>query len=285
MAAADQRPTTERLGYPADARLLIINADDFGMCHSINAATIRALQEGVVTSTSLMIPCPWSPHALQLLKAHPSIPFAVHLTLNSEYTAYRWGPVASKDNVPSLLDEAGYFYTDDRRAELLAQAKLADVEREFRAQIAAVLAAQLAPTHLDFHCLPDGGRSDIFDLTLALALEYGLALRTHGRDSAAKARRAGLPASDHGVLDSFSVPITGKAAHYAQRLRELPPGLSEWAVHPSLGDAEAQAMQPASWQVRKTDFDFLISREARDILDEEEIMLIDYRALQQASSR
>jgi hypothetical protein len=283
MTALDTRQTNEWLGHPVDARLLIINADDFGMCHSINAATIQAMQTGIVTSTSLMAPCPWAPHAMQLLSEHPDLPFGVHLTLISEHMTYRWGPLASKDQVPSLLDESGYFYTDDRRAEFLARAKLDEVEREFRAQIAAVVAAQLKPTHLDWHCLGDGGRPDVFDLTLALAREFGLALRIHGQHSAGKARRAGLPANDHGVLDSYSVPVVGKAARYAQLLRELPPGLSEWAVHTSLGDAEAQAMEPTTWQVRKTDFNFLISPEARDILTQEGIVLLDYRSLQQVS--
>lgn len=285
MTAVDVAQTTERLGYPADARLLIVNADDFGMCHAINAATLQAFQAGIVTSTSLMVPCPWSPHAMQLLRAHPDLPFAVHLTLIAEYTAYRWGPLASKDTVPSLLDEAGYFYTDDRRAELLARADIGEVEREFRAQIAAVLAASLAPTHLDFHCLADGGRGDIFDLTLALAREFGLALRIHDRDAADKARRAGLPANDHEVLDSFTLATEGKSDTYARLLRALPPGLSEWAVHPGLDDAEARAMQPDSWQVRKADFDFLISPEARDVLAEERIVLLDYRALQRVAWR
>ena len=283
MTALDTRQTNERLGHPADARLLIINADDFGVCHAVNAATVQAMQAGVVSSATLMAPCPWAPHAMQLLREHPDLPFGVHLTLICERLTYRWGPLASKDKVPSLLDEAGYFYTDDRKQELLARATLDQVELEFRAQIAAVLAAQLTPTHLDWHCLADGGRADIFDLTLALAQEYGLALRTHSRDSADKARRAGLPANDHDVLDSYALGTEGKAARYAQLLRELPSGLSEWAVHPSLGDAEAKAIEPGSWHVRKADFDFLVSRAARDILDEEGIVLTDYRALQQAS--
>jgi predicted glycoside hydrolase/deacetylase ChbG (UPF0249 family) len=282
-AAVDTRQTNERLGYPADARLLIINADDFGMCHAINAATLRAFETGIVSSTSLMVPCPWAPHAMQLLKEHPGIPFAVHLTLIAERPLYRWGPLAPKEMVPSLLDEAGCFYSNDRRAEFPVKANLDEVELEFRAQIGAVLAAGLQPTHLDWHCLYDGGREDIFELTLALAREFGLALRVQGRDSAEKARRAGLLTNDHDVLDSYKLSITDKAAQYAQLLRDLPPGLSEWAVHPSLGDAEAQAIEPASWQVRKTDFDFLISQEAREILDEEGIVLIDYRVLQQAA--
>ncbi len=285
MAPLDGRQANRLPGYPADARLLIINADDFGMCHANNAATLRALQGGIVSSTTLMAPCPWAPHALRLLKEHPEIPFGVHLTVISEFGAYRWGPLSSKDKVPSLLDEAGSFYRLDRRQEFLARAELDEVAAEFRAQIEAVLAAQLRPTHLDWHCLADGGRADIFAMTLGLAQEYGLGLRTHEQTSAEQCRRVNVPTTDYGVLDSYSLNTAGKAARYTQLLRALPAGLSEWAVHPSLGDAEAQAMEPETWQVRKADFDFLISHEARAVLEEEGIVLVDYRALQKLLPR
>lgn len=272
------------LGYPDAARLLIINADDFGMCHAINAATLRALREGIATSTTVMLPCPWAPHALELLRAHPEISFGIHLTLFSEHRAYRWGPLTAKVAVPSLLDEEGYFFHDERRQELLARARLDEVEAEFRAQIEAVLDAQLQPTHLDWHCLADGGRPDIFTLTLQLAQEYGLALRT-APSVAEQCRRAGFPTLDHAVVDSFALGAVDKSERYAQLLRALPAGLSEWAVHPSLGDAEAQAMEPDGWRVRKADFDFLISPQAREILTEEGIILVGYRALQQLLPR
>ena len=165
MPASDDRRTSEHLGYPADARLLIINADDFGMCHAINADTLRALRAGIASSTTLMAPCPWAPHAMRLLEEHPGIPFGVHLTAISEFGAYRWGPLTSKDKVPSLIDEAGHFYRLDRRQEFLAQAELDEVAAEFRAQIEAVLAAQLRPTHLDWHCAvksPRNPRSNLY---------------------------------------------------------------------------------------------------------------------------
>ena len=276
--------TNPLLGYPADARLLIVNADDFGMCHAINAGILRAFQEGIVSSTSLMMPCPWAGHAVALLKDHPTLPFAVHLTIVRDCDGYRWGPLTSKDRVPSLIDETGFFYRNDRISELLAQIALSEVETEFRAQIDAVLKADLRPTHLDWHCLADGGRADIFALTLGLAQEYGLALRVHARSSAEHCRRAGLATVDHDVLDSYSLDTIGKADRYAQLLRALPPGLSEWAIHPGLGVAEAQAMAPDGWRVRKADFDFLISPKARAIIAEEGIILTDYRALQRLAA-
>jgi predicted glycoside hydrolase/deacetylase ChbG (UPF0249 family) len=281
----NERRGSVLLGYPDDARLLIVNADDFGMCHANNEATLRALRDGIVTSTTLMAPCPWAPHAMAALIADPGIRFGVHLTIVSEHATYRWGPLSSKDKVPSLVDESGYFYANDRSAELLARVELDEVETEFRAQIAAVLRTNLTPTHLDWHCLADGGRADIFDVTLGLAREYGFALRVHARSAAEKCQRAGLPTTDFGALDSYGLETAGKADRYAELLRTLPAGLSEWAVHPSLGDGEAQAMEPTSWQVRKADFDFLVSPRARAIVDAEGIELVDYRALQQVWSR
>lgn len=272
--------SNQLLARPPEARLLIVNADDFGMCHAINAAVARALDEGIVASTSLMTPCPWAPHAIQLLKARPAVPFGVHLTLVSEFSACRWGPLASKRDVPRLIDERGYFFDLARIPDVLARMELAEVEREFRAQINAVLAEGLTPSHLDWHCLADGGRPDIFDLSVRLAREHGLALRVHGREAASRLQDQGLPALDHPVLDSYGLGWEDKAARYAELLRALPPGLSEWAVHPSLGDAEAQALEPETWRVRRADFDFVTSPEARRIVEEEGIELLDYRALQ-----
>jgi predicted glycoside hydrolase/deacetylase ChbG (UPF0249 family) len=277
--------TSSLLGYPDNARLLIINADDFGMCHAINAAILQALQEGVVASTSLMAPCPWAPHAIQLLKEHPEIPFGVHLTALGDFTGYRWGPLTSKERVPSLVDDAGYFISNQHVETFLNRARLEELEMEFRAQIETVLSAGLTPTHLDWHCLRDGGRIDIFDMSVGLAREYGLAVRIYDRPLAEKWERKGVPTNAHDVLDSYSLDPAGKSARYAEMLRDLPPGLSEWAVHPSLGDAEAQAMEPESWQVRKTDFDFVVSQEAREIIESEGIVLLDYRPLQDVWKR
>lgn len=271
--------TNRLLGYPDDARLLLVNADDFGMCHAINEAIFLTLKQGLVRSTSLMVPCPWALHAMHLLREDPGIAFGVHLTAICDTVNYRWGPLTPKEQVPSLVDEAGYFYSFERMPEFMAQARLDELEVEFRAQIEAVLAANLKPTHLDWHCLR-GGRPDIFDMMLVLAKEYELALRVVERAVIEKVQRQGLPSNDHRMLDSFSLSMVDKPARYAQLLRELPAGLTEWAVHPGLGNSELQAIQPGGWEVRQTDFDFLMSQAARDIVKEEGIVLVDYRPLQ-----
>jgi chitin disaccharide deacetylase len=270
------------LGYPADARLLIINADDFGLCHAINAAILRSLRDGIVCSTTVMAPCPWALHALHLLKEHPAIPFGIHLTVICEPAVYRWGPLTCREKVPSLVDETGYFYSVERIPDFLAQVKLEELEVEFRAQIETVLAAGLTPTHLDWHALRDGGGAAIVDLMLRLAHDYGLALRVAGRPWIDRVQRQGLPTNDHDFLDSFGLETADKAARYAQLLHDLPVGLSEWAVHPGVDGAEARAIGALGPEVRQTDLDFLISPDARAMIQREGITLLSYKPLQQA---
>ncbi|MBE2200636.1 MAG: polysaccharide deacetylase family protein [Anaerolinea sp.] len=273
--------TNRLLGYPVDARLLIINADDFGMCNSVNEAIFTSLQEGIVRSTTLMVPCPWALHAMHFLAAHPEIPFGVHLTVISEWVNYRWGPLIPREKVPSLINKEGYFYNFEHMPEFLAQVRLEQLEMEFRAQIEAVLAARLKPTHLDWHCLRISGRVDILELMLELAREYGLALRVIGRSWIEKVQSRGLPTNDYDFLDSYLLDPITKAARYAELLRELPAGLSEWAVHPGLNNSELRAIDPGGSSIRQTDFDFLISQQAKDVVKEEGIILLDYRALQE----
>jgi len=273
--------TNQLLGYPLDARLLIINADDFGMCHAVNEAVFRAYQNGILCSTTLMVPCPWGLHAMHFLADHPEIPFGVHLTVISDWADYRWGPVTSRGKVPSLLDEAGYFNNFEHMPGFLANVSLDELEMEFRTQIEAVLAARLHPSHLDWHSLRISGREDIFDVMLRLAKEYGLALRVYGKSLIEKVLSQGLPVNDYDFLDSYHLDPATKPARYAQMLRELPEGLSEWAIHPAIDNEELLAIKHEANHIRQTDFDFLISQEAKDIVKEEGIILLDYRALQE----
>lgn len=275
--------SSEGLGFPADARLLIINCDDFGMHPAINAAVVESIEQGIASSCSLMAPCPAALDAMRRLRRRPGIGVGIHLTLVCEMPRLRWGPLAGEEKVPSLLDPEGRLFapTPAGRAALLGQARLDEIEVEFRAQIEAVADAGLTPTHLDFHCLADGGRDDIFDLTLGLGGDYGLAVRTWLPPGRNAVRKRGLVAIDNDFLDSFSLGIEGKAARYARLLRGLPSGLSEWAVHPSLADEDSRTVDDG-WLVRLTDYEFLTSSQAREVLLEEGIVVIDYQRVQRA---
>ncbi len=282
MSPLQKSDTNRRLGYPPDARLLIVNADDFGMCHATNAAIFRSLTEGVACSTTLMVPCPWASHAMRLLAHNPALPFGIHLTVVGDNANYRWRPLTCKEQVPSLVDETGHFYIWERIPEFLARARLDEIELEFRAQIETVLAAKLKPTHLDWHSLRIAQRPDIFDVMLKLAREYGLALRVREQSLIDQVQRQGLPCNDYDFLDSYGLDTLGKSARLAQLLRDLPAGLSEWAVHPGLADAELLAIEPDGAPRRQADLDFLVSAQAREMIQREGIILLSYKPLQEA---
>jgi predicted glycoside hydrolase/deacetylase ChbG (UPF0249 family) len=250
------------------------------MCHATNAGIIRTLTEGVVTSTTLMVPCPWALHAMRLLREHPTLDFGIHLTAIGDGYDYRWGPVTCAGKVPSLVDESGYFYNFDRMAEFFARVKLDELEMEWRAQIEAVLAAGLKPTHLDWHSLRLDGRTDIPDVMLGLAKEYGLALRVRGRPWIGKVQSQGLPCNDYDFLDSSMLSTEDKPSRYVHLLRELPEGLSEWAVHPGLDSPELLAMEPGGNHSRQADYDSMLSHEVRDTIRQEGIVVLSYAALQ-----
>ena len=139
----------ERLGHAPDARVVVVHADDIGMCHSANVGAFEALDGGVVSCGSLMVPCPWFAEAAEIARQRPEIDLGVHLTLTSEWEVYRWGPVVGRDAVPSLCADDGCFYPTTE--EVLAHATVEDVERELRAQIDKALAAGVDVTHLDSH--------------------------------------------------------------------------------------------------------------------------------------
>src|SRR5438874_13602639 len=109
MSRLHKSETNKLLGYPEDARLLIINADDFGMCHAINEAVFGTLKAGVVRSTTLMVPCPWALHAMHFLRENPYFVFGVPLTVISDPADYVWGPLSATDKVTSLVSDASYF--------------------------------------------------------------------------------------------------------------------------------------------------------------------------------
>src|SRR6266705_2549262 len=165
----------ERLGYPRDAKLLIVHADDLGAAHSINSASIKALESGLVSSASIMVPCSWLPEIAAYARAHPEIDFGVHLTLTSEWTLYRWSPVLGKERVPSLLDPNGYLYPLE--SEAAAHVDVREVEAEIRAQIARARALGIQPTHLDSHMGTLYQSKALFETLLRVAHENKLPFR------------------------------------------------------------------------------------------------------------
>ncbi len=170
-----EKSTAEKLGYPSDARLLIINADDFGMCHDENEATIEGLRGGLFSSSTILTTCPWFEEAADFARANPAVDLGVHLTLNSEWPSYKWGPVLGAGVVPSLADSRGYLWPDV--PQVYANARLDEVEKELRGQIDKALAAGIDATHIDSHMGPLHLRADYHEIYWRLARDYKLPIR------------------------------------------------------------------------------------------------------------
>ena len=271
--------TTQLLGYPADARLLILNIDDYGFCYTANTSAVHTLENGIASSCTVMLPPPWGKHACKLLRERPNLSHGVHLTTISEHEIYRWRPLTSPDRIPSLVDGEGYFPLETERSNLLQRADAQEIEIEWRAQIERALDYGLQPQQLDSHCNIHDAREDIFWMTVRLAREYGLALRVHQPELIQALKRRELPVLDHPDVDSFDLPTNGKPARYLRMLQELPPGISEWAIHPARGTAEVRTINPR-WRVRAADYAFFNSEDCRRTIQEEGIQIVSYQLLQ-----
>ena len=283
---AQERTLAERLGYPRDAKLVIVHADDLGMAHSVNIATIKAFETGLVTSGSIMVPCPWLPEIAAYARTNPNADLGLHLTLTSEWTQFRWGPVSSKDRVASLLDPNGYFRLTESEAANSADPK--EVELEIRAQIERAKSLGIVPTHLDSHMGTLYQNKALFDVFLRVAREYKLPVRV------AKAwftRADFLPEiikPDDVFIDRVldinpGVQPQDWAKFYSDELRKLEPGVTEIVIHLAYDDAEmrgATSDHPAwgaAW--RQRDFDFFTSDAFRKVLAENNVKLITWREL------
>lgn len=279
----------ERLGYPANARLLVIHADDFGMNHSVNRATSEALEHRWITSASILVPCPWFPEAAAFAKAHPELDLGVHQALNSEWTMFRWGPVSPKDKVASLLDPDGYLPLDT--PEVAANAKPDEVERELRAQIERARTMGVHITHLDSHMVALFQSPTLFSIYQNMGSDFGLpilAART-GSDHAVPASASMSPdlvLIDHVFEMSPGVDAKDWQNWYRKTLTPLSPGVYEVIVHLAYDDDEMRgstANHPdwgAAW--RQHDLDMVKSPEFQKFLKDQGFILVGWKDLAKA---
>ena len=256
---ADDTPSSDGKRY------VIIHADDAGMSHSVNRATIESMEQGIVSSASIMVPCPWFKEIAAYAKAHPEKDFGIHLTLNSEWENYRWAPVAGRDNVPSLVDKEGYLW--DGVPQVVVNAKAEEVEKELRAQVQRALDFGVPVTHLDTHMGAVVSRPDLIEVYVKLGLEFNVPvfflrnLRAEVTDEQIRAR--GLKLVE--TLDEHKLPVLDqmtqlytkgtveeKSAQYLKAIQDTKPGVHYLILHCGYNDDELQAITTSS-QLRDTD--------------------------------
>ena len=269
----------ERLGYDDEAKLLIISCDDLGASHSANVGVYGALREGVATCASIMVPAPWARDAA--LRYRTTDDIGVHLTLNCEYEAYRFGPIT---HAPSLLSgEAGF---PRRIADLWEHADTEEVLRECRAQIERAIAWDIDVTHLTPHLTAITLRPEFFDVYIELAVEFSLPIRL---PSTITADQAGFPfrhlAAEEGVVfpDHFNHDWrSGSRERVYEEVRTLQPGVTEIHVQPAIDTLEVRALTDAApgWI---DDYD-LVTNDTRleELLAASGAVLIGYRQLRDA---
>jgi predicted glycoside hydrolase/deacetylase ChbG (UPF0249 family) len=264
----------ERLGYPADAKLLIINCDDLGSTRSANVAVYEALRRGVATSATLMVPCPWARDAAAMYRGED---VGVHLTLNAEWETYRWGPTTHS---PSLLDGDGGFPRTVQDA--WEHADLDEVRKECRTQIERAIYWGFDVSHIDSHMGTMQLRADFFDVYLELAVEFNLPLRMAGVSSE---RAIGFPfrrlAAEEGIVftDNFVWTPVGSRRMLERVLFDLRPGVTEVLAHPAIDSDELRVSHP-DWAQRVEDHALLTSDSSvRDLIDRSGAVLIGYREL------
>ena len=287
LAQTPTKSVQERLGYPATARLLVIHADDLGMNHSVNRATFEALEKNWITSSSILVPCPWFPEVGRWAKDHPTADLGIHQALNSEWTTLRWGPVSSTDKVSSLLASDGYLPLDT--PAVATNAKPAEVETELRAQIDRAQSVGIHVTHLDSHMGALFGTADLFRVYQKMGYRYGVPILEeldgfHGPQ--------GVPVPKEETLVQKVIAIEPGidakdwTAWYEKQLAPLTPGVYEVIVHLAYDDDEmrgATADHPdwgAAW--RQHDLDMVKSAEFQEFLKDQGFVMVGWKDLAKA---
>lgn len=272
----------ERLGYEASDRLLIVNADDVGMSHEANAATIEGMENGQITSGSIMVPCPWFVEIAQYAREHPEADFGLHLTHTSEWKRYKWGPLTS---APGLADSLGHFWPGIE--QVYANATPAEVEAETRAQIEQALRAGIDVTHLDSHMgtlqydprfhIPYLSLAKAFDLPMRVGSQETLEAFGVG-DRRERIAAAGIVFPDY-LIHNQRRDGEGTRAYWKRIVATLKPGVTELYIHPAKA-SDALKQMTGRWKTRVEEAQlFTNDAEMLAILKEHDVKLIGWRAL------
>lgn len=299
-----QETYADKLGYPKNAKVLILHVDDVGMSYDSNHGAITAITDGVATSLSMMMPCPWIPGFFKYLQTHPETDAGLHLTLTSEWDNYRWGPLAGKPAVPGLVDKEGAMW--DNVGLTATNASPDEIETEIRAQLERSRTMGWEPTHLDSHMGTLFATKDYLKRYLKVGMEEGIPVMFPGGHNTMIAEttantgltkeitdvignqlwEAGLPVLDdlHNVSYDWKGSEnmndtelqTYKTSQYIKTINELKPGLTMVIMH-CTWPSDIFGEISNSGQTRKGDMLAMMDPAFKKYLNDNSIVLTTWR--------
>lgn len=297
----------EQLGFPAGAKVIILHVDDAGMSYDSNQGAIQAMEQGVATSMSVMMTCPWVPGIVHYLNEHPAVDAGLHLTLTSEWTDYRWGPVTGTAS-PNLIDEEGCLWQSVE--ELVQHATADDVEREFTSQLERARRMGFEPTHFDTHMGSAFGTAEFMEKYLQFGIKHNIPVMFPGGHNTLISQQlrglgmpadqtrqigemlwnAGLPVLDdlHNLSYGWQYPASHgmsdeelQAVHankYIESFEELVPGITMVIMH-CTATTEVFPHISDSGPLRRADMLAMQSPELKNYIREKGIILTTWREL------
>lgn len=288
-----QSTIAEQLGYTADTKLLIIHADDLGVSHSENRASIKAMEEGCVNSASIMVPCPWFPEVASYAKSHPDMDFGLHLTVTSEWKYYKWGATSATHDISSFIDDQGYFYAGV--ADVAANGKAASLQLELSAQVKKALKAGIEVTHLDAHMGAVMATPEFLEAYIKTGRQFKLpVLLDYGIPAMQSENIKSLITEKDVVVDALFTAMPtdfekGMEQYYTYVLNNLDSGLNVLLIHTAFDDEEMRAITidhpewGAAW--RQADYDFFTSEQCKSLIESNSIQLVTWKEIRDKITR
>jgi hypothetical protein len=285
VAQSQNKTLAEKLGYKSTDKLLIVNCDDVGMCHAANIAYIEGQENGIITSGTVMVPCPWFSEIADYASKNPNLDLGVHLTHTAEWKYYRWGTVADAGKVPGLLDEQGFMWGEV--ADVYKNGTPDEALIEARAQIQKAIDAGIPINHLDSHMGTLQENPEFFKVYLQLAVEFNLPLRMASQSTLDAFGHSGIRemVAEKGIVcpDYF---IYEEMANYkdvkpfwTNIVKNMKPGVSEIYIHASKPGEEVKSIT-YSWKTRGKEYELFVNdKEFAEFLKKENVFLIGYKPL------
>jgi predicted glycoside hydrolase/deacetylase ChbG (UPF0249 family) len=238
-------------------KLLIINADDFGLLPEVNQGIIECFESGSITSTTLMVNTEGAQDAVNLAKKHPCLGVGLHFNLT------QGKPISSPNEIPSLVDHSGSFHTRSQfeKKIIMGSFSLGDLKKEFVAQLKRFNDWGLEMTHIDshhhIHMFPPVFRiASSYARKMALPLRvpwvsYGFVVPTiRLKDLKSLIKKLlltwltlrlsdesvnGIVTSDTfmSIHDYIPFPLRIECRHYSDLINSAPAGTTEFMVHPA----------------------------------------------------